>query len=61
MTTPDLLASIDETRAKRLRAMKRNAVGLLVLAAIGAGRFAGLDFLLKSLRMRWFPPKTENN
>ncbi len=35
--------------------------GLLVLAAIGAGRFAGLDFLLHSLRVRCFPPKTETN
>ena len=34
MTTPDLLATLDEKRAQRLRAMKRNAVGLLVLAAI---------------------------
>ena len=35
--------------------------GMLVLAAIGAGRFAGLDFLLNSLRVRCFPPKTETN
>lgn len=33
MSTPDLLASFDETRARRLRSMKRNAAGLLVLAA----------------------------
>ncbi len=35
--------------------------GMLVLAAIGAGRFAGLDFLLNALRVRCFPPKTETN
>jgi uncharacterized membrane protein YphA (DoxX/SURF4 family) len=35
--------------------------GLLVLAAVGAGRFAGLDFLLNALRVRCFPPKTETN
>jgi uncharacterized membrane protein YphA (DoxX/SURF4 family) len=33
--------------------------GMLVLAAVGAGRFAGLDFLLHALRVRCFPPKTE--
>ncbi len=33
MTTPDLLAAIDETRTRRLRRMKQSAVGLLVLAA----------------------------
>jgi len=33
MSTPDLLGSFDEVRARRLRAMKRNAVGLLLLAA----------------------------
>ena len=33
MRTPDLLASIDEKRARRLRSMKRNAAGLLLLAA----------------------------
>jgi uncharacterized membrane protein YphA (DoxX/SURF4 family) len=35
--------------------------GMLVLAAVGAGRFAGLDFLLHCLRVRCFPPKTERN
>ncbi len=34
MSTPDLLAGLDETRARRLRNMKRNAAGLLVLAAL---------------------------
>lgn len=34
MSTPDLLASFDEKRARRLRAMKRNAVGLLLLSAV---------------------------
>jgi uncharacterized membrane-anchored protein YjiN (DUF445 family) len=34
ITPPDLMASLDEKRARRLRTMKRNAVGLLVLAAI---------------------------
>ena len=34
MSTPDLLASFDETRARRLRNMKRNAAGLLVLSAL---------------------------
>jgi uncharacterized membrane protein YphA (DoxX/SURF4 family) len=34
-------------------------VALLVLAAVGAGRFAGLDFLVNHLRLRCFPPKTE--
>ena len=34
MSTPDLMAAFDERRAKRLRAMKRNAVGLLILAAV---------------------------
>ncbi len=34
MSTPDLMAAFDEKRAKRLRAMKRNAVGLLILAAV---------------------------
>ena len=34
MSTPDLLASFDETRARRLKSMKRNAAGLLVLAAL---------------------------
>jgi uncharacterized membrane protein YphA (DoxX/SURF4 family) len=34
-------------------------VGLLVLAAIGAGRFAGLDFLCNYLRVRCCSPKTE--
>lgn len=33
MSTPDILASFDEKRARRLRTMKRNAVGLLLLAA----------------------------
>jgi uncharacterized membrane protein YphA (DoxX/SURF4 family) len=33
--------------------------GMLVLAAVGAGQFAGLDFLIHSLRVRWFPPRTE--
>ena len=33
-------------------------LALLLLAAIGAGRFAGLDFLLSALRMRCCPPKT---
>ncbi|MDX2342956.1 MAG: DUF445 domain-containing protein [Acidimicrobiia bacterium] len=33
MSTPDLLAGFDEIRARRLRSMKRNAAGLLVLAA----------------------------
>jgi uncharacterized membrane-anchored protein YjiN (DUF445 family) len=33
-TPPDLMAPLDEKRARRLRTMKRNAVGLLVLAAI---------------------------
>ena len=33
MATPDLLTSLDGTRARRLRTMKRNAVGLLLLAA----------------------------
>ena len=36
-------------------------VGALVLAAVGAGRFAGLDFLLHALWVRVFPPKTESN
>ena len=34
MSTPDLLAGFDEIRARRLRNMKRNAAGLLVLAAL---------------------------
>ena len=34
MSTPDLLAGFDELRARRLRNMKRSAVGLLVLAAL---------------------------
>ena len=34
MSTPDLLASFDERRARRLRSMKRNAAGLLVLAGL---------------------------
>ena len=34
--------------------------GCLVLAAIGAGQFAGLDFLVKCLLRRCCPPKTEN-
>lgn len=34
MSTPDLLASFDEKRARRLRSMKRNAVGLLLLSAL---------------------------
>ncbi|MEA2002078.1 MAG: DUF445 domain-containing protein [Actinomycetota bacterium] len=34
MSIPDLLASVDEQRARRLRTMKRNAGGLLVLAAV---------------------------
>lgn len=33
MSTPDLLAGFDEIRARRLRNMKRNASGLLVLSA----------------------------
>lgn len=33
MTTPDLLAGFDVIRARRLRTMKRNATGLLVLSA----------------------------
>lgn len=33
MSTPDLLAGFDETRARRLRTMKRNAAGLLLLSA----------------------------
>jgi uncharacterized membrane protein YphA (DoxX/SURF4 family) len=33
--------------------------GCLVLAAIGAGQFAGLDFLVKCLLRRCCPPKTE--
>ena len=32
-------------------------LALLVLAATGAGRFAGLDFFIHSLRMRCCPPK----
>ena len=35
--------------------------GCLVLAAVGAGQFAGLDFLVKCLLRRCCPPKTENN
>jgi uncharacterized membrane-anchored protein YjiN (DUF445 family) len=34
MSTPDLLAGFDELRARRLRRMKLNASGLLVLAAL---------------------------
>ncbi len=34
MSTPDLLAGFDELRARRLRRMKQNAGGLLVLAAL---------------------------
>ena len=34
MSTPDLLAAIDERRVRRLRSMKRNASGLLVLASV---------------------------
>jgi uncharacterized membrane-anchored protein YjiN (DUF445 family) len=34
MSTPDLMASFDDKRARRLRTMKRNAVGLLVLATL---------------------------
>ncbi|MEZ6109519.1 MAG: DoxX family protein [Pirellulaceae bacterium] len=34
-------------------------LALLVLAAVGAGRFAGLDFLLGALRHRCCPPKQE--
>ena len=34
MSTPDLMAAFDERRARRLRSMKRNAAGLLVLAAV---------------------------
>lgn len=33
MATPDLLTPLDDTRARRLRSMKRNAAGLLLLAA----------------------------
>ncbi len=33
--------------------------GCLVLAAVGAGQFAGLDFLVKCLLRRCCPPKTE--
>ena len=35
-------------------------VGCLVLAAVGAGQFAGLDFLVKCLLRRCCPCKTEN-
>ena len=34
---------------------------LLVLAAVGAGRFAGLDFFLYALRMRCCPPSQGND
>lgn len=34
------------------------AIALLVLAATGAGNFAGLDFYLRCLRFRCCPPKT---
>ena len=44
MSTPDLLAGFDEIRARRLRNMKRNASGLLVLsAAIFIATFAFSD------------------
>lgn len=33
--------------------------GCLVLAAVGAGQFAGLDYLVKCLLRRCCPPKTE--
>jgi len=33
--------------------------GCLVLAAVGAGRFAGLDFLVDCLLKKCCPPKTE--
>jgi uncharacterized membrane protein YphA (DoxX/SURF4 family) len=35
--------------------------GLLVLAAVGAGRWAGLDFLVHYAFRRCCPPKTEKN
>jgi len=35
--------------------------GCLVLAAVGAGQFAGLDYLVKCLLRRCCPPKTEKN
>lgn len=34
MSTPDLLAGFDELRARRLRRMKQNASGLLLLSAV---------------------------
>jgi uncharacterized membrane protein YphA (DoxX/SURF4 family) len=34
-------------------------VGLLVLATVGAGRFAGLDYFCNYLRVRCCSPKTE--
>lgn len=36
-------------------------LSMLVLAAFGAGRFAGLDFFVNLLRLRCCPPKTEKN
>jgi uncharacterized membrane protein YphA (DoxX/SURF4 family) len=36
-------------------------LGMLVLAAFGAGRFAGLDFFLDLLCRRCCPPKTEKS
>lgn len=44
MSTPDLLAGFDATRARRLRNMKRNATGLLLLStAVFIATFALTD------------------
>ena len=32
-------------------------LALLVIAATGAGRFAGLDYIVEAVRLRLFPPK----